>query len=154
MTSVKSDEKETIPAKTQTSQVDVEILVNKLENLITDVPLPKESQTKTETGAKANYFSKKVPAKTSASAKKPPIYDEAKLRDVKAKIVANMDKNRKYTQAKEIPLDESYLILKEHQQRVHDFQIQQATEKLLQGQQTIKFDYSFFHSQTDEGKHQ
>ncbi len=76
---------------------------------------------------KKNYFARKLP-------------EDAKLRSVKEKILKNMDKQARFPQTKAIPLGDCFDLLREHEKRVQEFQIQQAANKLLAGKSTT-YDY-------------
>lgn len=143
---------------TKSNEIELDILVNKLENLAAVEPsspkLPKENKSplisssdNPDDSKTINYFSKTFVSKKVASPSTKTVIDEKKLQEVKLKILANMEKNKKYSKAIEIPLDKSYLLFKEYERKIQDYQIQQLSEKLLQGQNTVKYDYSLFNEE-------
>ena len=65
---------------------------------------------KEENELRVNYFLKK-----SGDEKHK---DNSKLKQVKEKIMKNMESYNKYSKAKSIPLNECFVLLKEHEKRV------------------------------------
>lgn len=130
--------------------VEVEIAKNednniKDENLLENTPCEVKTEVKNEKVEPIiiksekiqndNYFARKAP-------KQEKIDDELKLRQIKEKILKNMVNKSKFPKAKMISLQESFLIVKEQERRVQEFQIQQAANKLLEGKST-QFEYNF-----------
>lgn len=95
-------------------------------------PIVTNSTIKTE---HINYFARKATVGDK-------INEKERLKQVKQRILENMKKSNKYPTAKSIPLNECFILMKEHEKRVQEFQIQQAANKLLEGKST-KFDYDF-----------
>jgi len=82
-----------------------------------------------------NYFSR-----TATTTDK--VNDQIRIKQIKKKILNNMASQTKYPKAKSIPLNEAFLLLKEHEKRVQEFQIQQAANKFLEGK-SVQYDFAF-----------
>jgi len=73
--------------------------------------------------------------------------DDPKLHVVKERVLKSMENQVKFPKAKEIALGECFNLLKEHEKRVQEFQIQQAANKLLEGKGSAVYDYSSIRSE-------
>lgn len=91
----------------------LDILVDKLETL--EFEKAKVTETEVEIEQKENYF-KKISTKSVLKTEKK--IDLEKLSDIKAKIKENMNKQCKYKESKEIPVDEAFKLLKDHEKRI------------------------------------
>lgn len=93
-----------------------------------------KEKTKIKTENEQNYF-----AKASNDDK---LAEKLKYKQIKEKILMKKATSIKYPQAKTIPLDECFLLLKEHEKRVQEYQLQQTANRLLQGK-TASYHYEF-----------
>ena len=75
----------------------------------------KNTEIEEQTVNKENYFFK---ISTKSERKSEKNIDTGKLNQIKAKIKENMDKQSKYKESKEIPVDEAFKLLKEHEKRI------------------------------------
>merc|ERR1719468_396045 len=137
-----------IEKKKETSQEDAtldskeDVKSNTLINSIKDEQLrseitadiEKKEKTKIKTENEQNYF-----AKASNDDK---LAEKLKYKQIKEKILMKKATSTKYPQAKTIPLDECFLLLKEHEKRVQEYQLQQTANRLLQGK-TASYHYEF-----------
>lgn len=105
--------------ETVVKNVEVETLVDKLETLKVDKLNIEEAKIETDDQIikNENYFSKTTKTIEAIKAKKE--IDEIKLDEIKKKIKDNKDKLSKYKESKEMPVDEAFKLLKEHEKRIH-----------------------------------
>lgn len=97
---------------------EVETLVDKLETLFV-VKTTEENKLEQEVTTQVkvqNYFAQARTSNKPDKLKKP--IDENKLKEIKQKILLKMEKSSKYKSSKEIPVDECFKLLKEHEKKI------------------------------------
>ena len=101
----------------------VEQLMEKIQDLHVDktkfdsVESSKSNEDiETKKGAKTQNYFANLPKKSNS--KKAIKIDEAKLNEVKGKILEKMKRRFKFPTVKEIPVDECYTVLSEHEKKI------------------------------------
>lgn len=95
----------------------LEDLVDKMDTL--EVDKAKIVETEEQIVKNENYFFK---ISTKSEKKSEKNIDTKKLNEIKERIKENMDKRSKYKESKEIPVDEAFKLLKEHEKRVQVYE--------------------------------